>query len=51
MDKGTKMIVLAGVLVAGYMYYKKSIEEEVDEFLKMKMDQDDVDDVINEDPG
>ena len=31
MDKGTKMIVLAGVLVAGYMYYKKTQEDVISE--------------------
>jgi hypothetical protein len=40
MDKGTKMIVLAGVLVAGYMYYKKTQEEEVSQDEDLKDEED-----------
>ena len=44
MDKGTKMIVLAGVLFAGYMYYKKSQEEVIAED-EDAQDEEDVEDV------
>jgi|TARA_R110000824_G_scaffold103563_5_gene246033 hypothetical protein len=44
MDKGTKMLVLAGVCVAGYMYYKKTEEDKLSED-QDNQDQDDVEDV------